>query len=216
MTVLSAAADTVHAGSGSDYVSTSAKGATIWGGSGAVNIKDCDWTQGDAITVRGGSGALNFDQSDGALTFVGGSGSATINGESGSLASQGGSGALTVSGGSAGMRFVGGTGTATLSLTPNGASVQFGAGATTVTQASYGAADLYTFTGGHAAASDLISGFRAGTDKLVLNGVSVSSESVVGRAASVVLSDGSHLTLSGVSSLAGLFGPGPAAVAHHG
>lgn len=208
-TVGSASNDAIHAGSGADTIFATGKGASIWGGSGTTAIHDDDWTSGDAITVHGGSGALTYDQGPGALTFIGGSGAAVIDGGYGSLAIRGGSGALTVSGGSRGLRFAGGAGKASIALTPGGGSVQFGAGATTVAEAGYGAADLYTFVQGHAAASDLIAGFRPGTDKLILSGVSVSSESVFGGSASIGFSDGSHVTLAGVSSLDNLFAPQP-------
>ena len=199
-TVNAVSNDLVHAGTGVDSVIATAKGATVWAGAGPDYVDFQDYKTSDGITVYGGAGALTYDQGAGALTFFGGGGSASINGEYGSLTIFGGSGSLNVQGGQAGFRFVGGSGQATIALTADGGSVQFGAGATTVSEASFGAADLYTFAAGHAAAADLITGFRAGTDQLILKGVSVASQTVYGGSDDVVLSDGSHLTLQGVTS----------------
>ena len=200
-TVYAASNDQVHAGSGADSVIVTGKGASVWGGSAATSVLFQDYVAGAGITVYGGSGALTYDQGPGALSFIGGSGSATINGEYGSLSIVGGSGSLSVKGGQAGFRFTGGSGTASIALTPGGGAVQFGGGATTVTEAGYGAADIYTFVAGHKAASDLITGFQTGTDQLVLKGVSVVSQNISNGSDAVVFSDGSRLTLQGVTSL---------------
>ena len=205
VTVNSASNDKVQAGSGATTVIVGGKDAAIWGGSGSTVVRNLDWTSGDHITIYGGTGSMNYDQGPAAMTFIGGSGDSVINGEYGALSITAGSGNISVSGGTQGLRFIGGSGNATLSLTSAGGSVQFGSGAASVTEASYGGADIYTFVGGHAAASEVISGFRAGFDKLVLNGVSVASSAIAGGSASIVLSDNSHLTLTGVTSLNQLF-----------
>jgi hypothetical protein len=200
-TVNAASNDQVRAGSGVDTVIATGSGATVWGGTDSTSVDFHDWAAGAGITVYGGSGALTYDQGSGALSFIGGSGSASINGENGSLSIFGGSGSIDAQGGQAGFHFVGGTGAATIALTPGGGAVQFGAGPTTVSEAGWGAADVYTFVAGHAAASDLITGFQVGTDRLILKGVSVASQNVLNGSDAIVFSDGSHLTLQGVTSL---------------
>ena len=196
--------DELHTGSGNDVVNSSGNGADIWLGSGASTVHDYDWTAGDHITIHGGTGSLNYDEGPGALTFIGGSGDAVLNGNWGSLFVTGGSGNITISGGGAGMHFVGGSGQAQIAMSTAGGSVQFGSGNATITQASYGVADLYTFVAGHAAASDIIDGFRVGIDQLYLAGLAVQSGMIANGSVSAVLTDGSQVTLNNVGSSSNL------------
>lgn len=204
-TVTTAGADLVHTGSGTATVTVTGNKAEIWAGTGATTVHDYDWTAGDIVTLHGGAGSVLYDQGPGTLNFIGGSGTASIDGGYGALTIQGGSGALAIKGGSLGLHYTGGSGTATIALTSGGGALTFGAGATTVTEAGWGAADLYTLTGGHAAARDLIVGFRAGTDKISLSGVTLTSQAVVSGSATLGFSDGSQLVLQGVANLSHLF-----------
>jgi hypothetical protein len=193
--------DQIHAGSGADSILAVANGATIWAGSGSLSVLDRDWTNSDMITIHGGTGALSFDGAGGAMTFIGGTGSAVINGEYGTLHVTGGTGNLTVSGGCGPTSFIAGSGVATVNLTAAGGSVAFGAGATTVNECTGGNAVSYSFLAGYAAGTDIINNFKVGTDKLVLTGVSIASEAVTGGLANIVLTNSSHITLTGVTSL---------------
>jgi Ca2+-binding RTX toxin-like protein len=196
--------DQIYGGSGADTVTVDNGGASIWCGSGNTTLAVHDWNSADKTTVYGGSGSLSAVGGTDALTFIGGSGSAVINGEYGSMYIVGGSGNLTAFGGCAATTFIGGSGNATVSLTSCGGSVQFGSGSTTITEAGWGSVDTYSFLAGQAASTDLINNFRVGTDKIILNGVSVASETVSGGSASIIFSDNSHLTLAGVTNLSHL------------
>ena len=197
--------DQIYGGSGTDTIQAIGGGVSIWCGSGATSVSVCDYVSTDTTTVYGGYGSATLSASYDALTFIGGSGSAVINGMGGSMYIVGGSGSLTVSGGGAPTTFIGGAGDATVGLSSLGGSVQFGSGTTTINAAGWGAVDSFTFLSGHAPAADLIKNFRAGTDKLILSGVTVASETVSGGSANLVFSDNSTLTLAGVTNLTHLF-----------
>ena len=169
-------ADLIRAGGGSDTINIDASNAQVSGGSGALRISDWDPAAGDVVTVHGGTGSLSYDQGPGKLVFIGGAGAATINGEYGSLNVTGGSGNLQITGGQQGMTFVAGSGTSAVTLTPNGGTVTFGSGSTSVQEANYGSANVLNFLAGHGGGTDVISGFRAGVDQLVFQGVTVASE----------------------------------------
>ena len=199
--------DMIQAGSGSDTITITAANTQIWGGSGALTVKNYDWTAGDAQTVNGGSGALTYSQSTGALSFIGGSGSAVVTGGSGSLYLTGGSGNLTASGGGAATNFNAGSGTTNLTMNAAGGRVLFGTGDTNVQVAGWGKGVLFDFVAGSGGGADLIKGFRVGTDKLVLvGGVGVQSQAVVGGSANLLLTDGTRVQLVGVTSTTQLFG----------
>jgi Ca2+-binding RTX toxin-like protein len=200
-----AGADTVHASKGMDSVAIFGANAQIYAGSANLVLVNNDSHAGDAVTVQGGAGSLTYNQGATALRFMGSSGTASINGGSGSLSITGGSGHLSVIGGNAGLTFVAGTGVSTLTLTPGGADVTFGAGATFVQEASYGSADLYRLIAGSGGGSDTIAGFRAGTDKLLLQGVAVAKESIVQGSISITLTDHTQILLAGVSNPAHIF-----------
>lgn len=211
-------ADTVQLTGGAATVNVVATGATIRAGSGTATIHQQDSHTGSAVTVYGGAGALTYDQGYDALTFYGGSGSASINATMGTVAATGGSGALSITAGSQGMTFIGGSGTANIKMgngvwwdsthAGNG-EVTFGAGITTVTQGNvggaYAGAAVYDFVAGIGGGTDIINGFRAGTDKLVLHtGINLVSKSVDAAGVHALLSDNTHLTLAGLTTTQGL------------
>ncbi len=199
--------DVIQAGSGSDTVTITAANTQVWGGVGTLTVRNYDWTAADAQTVHGGTGAVTVGAGAGTLTFIGGSGSAVVSGGSGTLYLTGGSGSLTAFGGSGPTHFVGGSGTTDLNLTPGGGEVMFGTGNTNVQVAGWGSGVLFDFVAGAGGGTDVIQGFRAGTDKLVMSGgVDVQSQAVSGGSASLLLTDGTHVQLAGVTSTAHLFG----------
>ncbi len=141
----------------------------------------------------------------GADVVRGGAGSATISINGANAQVFGGKGALTVTDGALGMRFVGGAGKASLSLWAGGGQIIFGAGNTTVYGGS-GNADTFQFIGGKGGGTDVINGFRVGVDRLVLAGVAVKSQSVGGGNANLLLTDGTHVQLAGLTNLGKVFG----------
>ncbi len=203
--VISQGTDQLHAGTGADTVALQGGACTVWGGAGTLTVLNQDASATDTQTVIGGRGAISVQQAGGALSFIGGAGAATLAGGGGQLFVTGGAGALTVTGGDAGFQITAGTGALTATLGHGGGSVTFGAGNATVQVGNWGAGDVFDFNAGHAGGTDTIGGFRAGTDSLVFNGVSVTSETVASGATRLVLSDNTHVVLSGFADTQGLF-----------
>ena len=165
----------------------------VWlGGTGAMNVTggigggyfDMTRSQGGSIqtavgatdTILLGTAATSVMTSGQDTVHVGG-GSATITARAGSVAVAGGTGKMT---------FIEGASTS---------SVAIGGGAST-----------FDFIDGSAGGALTISGFRLGTDTLHLQGYTgsgVSSEQVVGGSLRIVLTDNTHVTLTGVASTAG-------------
>jgi hypothetical protein len=205
-TITSYGADIISSGSGTSVITLAAANTRITAGAGNVTIHNRDTKTGDPQTIRGATGTLSYDQGAGALSFVGGAGMATIDGGWGSLSIVGGAGNLAITNGSGGLRFVGGSGGATIALTPGGGDVTFGAGTTSVQVAGYGAADIFRFILGHGGGTDVISGFRAGTDRIAMQGVAVASTQTTGGSTDIVLTDLTHLRLLGVTDSSHVFG----------
>ena len=140
------------------------------------------------------------------MTFIGGTGSAVVS-SGGTLYLTGGSGSLTAAGNTGPTHFIGGSGTSNLALNQAGGAITFGTGNTTVQVAHAGSGVLFDLVAGAGGADDLIKGFRVGTDKLALVGnVSVQSQSVSAGSANLLLSDGTHIQLAGVTTTSHLFG----------
>ena len=146
------------------------------------------------------------------MTFIGGAGAAVINGI-------GGEGIYNVAGGGGSTTVTGGKGTnftasmapgssALVTLTPSAGTILFGAGETTVREAGWEiGGTTYQFASGHGGGVNVIEGFMAGTDKLSLLGeVGVASTAVIAGSARMMLTDGTSLTLVGVTNTARLFG----------
>ena len=163
--------DTIRAGTGSDTVTITAANTQVWGGSGALTVRNDDLTAGDTQTVHGGLGSL------------------------------------IASGGRSLMHFIAGSGNTSLAMGTGGGEVTFGIGNTTVQVAGSGKGVLFDFVAGAGGATDLIKGFRIGTDKLVLNGgIGVQSQGISAGSVNLLLTDGTHVQLAGVTSTAHLFG----------
>src|SRR5947209_8218108 len=64
-----------------------------------------------------------------------------------------------------------------------------------------GAANTFEFIAGQGGGTDVLQGFRVGTDHLVFKGVTVTSQTVSGGVDNILLSDNTHLQLAGVSIL---------------
>ena len=203
--VCSYGTDTVQAGSGSSMVYLFGDGSSVAGGTGSLGVCVYDPNADDKHTVSGGTGDLNCFQGHGTLTFIGGSGNATLDGGSGSLLIQAGSGNLEVHGGQGGMSIIGGSGNLNVLLPAAGANVQFGSGTSEVQITGWGVGDTFSFLAGQGGGSDIISGFRAGTDALLFKGVGIASETVASGSTNLVLSDGTQVTLAGFTDTAHFF-----------
>lgn len=197
--VWSHGADSIQADSGSATVHISNDGASVAGGAGALTVDEDDWTAGHNVSVQGGSGSLVCNVSGSGLTFIGGSGDTVIHGGAGTLLVTAGSGGIAVDGGAA-LHFVAGSGIAKIAAGSQGSTVAFGSGRTTVTEAGWGAANVYQFFAGQGGGTDIINGFRPGTDKLELHGVGVADQRVIGSMNFLMLTDGSKVLLMGVTS----------------
>lgn len=196
---VSAAATHVTTGAGTDTISVYNGGGTITAGAGALTVNMDDWTDQKLVTIQGGSGTVTQGTGYGNLVFVGGTGSAKLGGLSGSETVTAGAGNISLTGGATGTVFTAGSGNATVNLTNAGGVVTFGSGATSITEAGYGQSVIFDFASGHGGGNDTITGFRAGTDHLDLQGVTMSAETITGGSALVTLSDGTHLTLAGLT-----------------
>jgi Ca2+-binding RTX toxin-like protein len=67
-----------------------------------------------------------------------------------------------------------------------------------------GGADIFEFTNGLGGASNVIEGFVPGADTISLNGFSSYSSALVNGSEVITLSDGTHIELSGISSMSGV------------
>jgi hypothetical protein len=186
----------IWANAGADTIDVYAGGGTVWGGAAAVTLSMDDWHDALVTSVVGGGGAILQAAGGGSLVFNGGSGGAVLGGVTGGETVTAGAGNITLAGGGDGTRFVAGSGDAQVTLTAAGGTVVFGAGQAVVTEAGSGGAVLYDFVAGHGGGADTIAGFRAGTDHLVFQGVTVMSSIVGGEATLLVLSDGTHVTFN--------------------
>jgi ELWxxDGT repeat protein len=179
--------------------------ASIFGGSGG----------GDSVV--GGSGTLTLVAQKGDAVF-GGSGALAVTGStSGADSIIGGAGALTVAGRGGNMLVVGGTGASDI-LTGNGAALVFSgsgnmsltggtgslqvlleSGKTTVAEGS--GPTSYDVVKGEAGGTEILNGFRPGTDTLDLFGYAGADlrMSASGGSTTLSLSDGTKIQLVGVT-----------------
>jgi Ca2+-binding RTX toxin-like protein len=67
-----------------------------------------------------------------------------------------------------------------------------------------GGADVFSFTNGLSGGSDTINGFNIGADQIDLHGYTGYTNSLVNGSEQLTLSDGTHILLSGISSLQGV------------
>ncbi len=181
-TVFGAGNDTMVGGSGNTVmVGNSSSGNAMFGANGNTTMFGS--TGND--TMVGGSGQTVMVLGGGNDLVAGGSGSATVFG-----------------GGGSDSYFATGGGTMYIMEGAGPSQVVLGAGATNVTDGS--GADVIDVTNGQAGGADLINGFKVGTDQLNLFGYAASNAQpqFSGGNAIFKLSDGTTITLVGVSSLA--------------
>lgn len=179
------------------------------GGSGDLLVGDSGH---DLILAGVGNETLT---SSGESTTGTGTGALIFGGTGASLIAAGalfdtvvaGSGATTMFGGSGALNFLdAGSGADVIVTGLHGDSVQAGSGSATVfaTQGT----NVIRFLDGHAGGTDIISGFKVGTDKLALSGYAgngaqagITNSQVTGGSTILTLADNTRITLFGVSNL---------------
>lgn len=205
--------DTLN-GVGYDQVTvTAGANATIRAG----NLTSVQETGAVVIyTIATGAHAASATISGGSASFIGGTGTplsvVTDKGASTLVTLANGTAAVTAQGSDT---IRAGTGSATVTITAANTQVWGGSGALTVRNDDLTLGDTQTVHGGFdfmagagaGGATDLIKGFRIGTDKLVLNGgIGVQSQGISAGSANLLLTDGTHVQLAGVTSTVHLFG----------
>jgi fibronectin-binding autotransporter adhesin len=205
-------------GNGSELWAGSAAQANYWGGAGsAIVIGDAGLlsVQGGAgaVTVYGGVGGTIINGTAGPSEFIAGEGASTVTAASGNLVwlagtandslvatggnetvwganslgnnvFQAGDGPCTMSGGLGNDTFLGGTGSAYL--------------------LGGGGGDVFSFTNGLAGGADTIGDYNPANDQIDLHGYSGFTNAVVGGSEVLSLTDGTKITLSGVTSMSGV------------
>src|SRR6267154_1118043 len=213
--------------SNESVVGGSAGNGTIWGGAGDTiqgGAGNVTIGGGSGDTITGGTGNYFIDAHLSNQSVVGGSGgNGTIWGGAGDPI-RGGAGNLTIGGG-AGDTIIGGSGTEFIDASLGNQSVVggsgnetiWGAAGDTIQGASGSGQALIGFAGGNQTAwddgatstgNDSIFGFsQSSNDRISLNGSTDTISNVAGSAVTsggnttITLSDGSHITLLGVSSI---------------
>ena len=181
-------------GSGTSLVYGNIGGDTIFGGSGSGL-----YVAGINATVVVGAGASTVFAAAGDRVFVEGPAPAAVTAGAGNET-------LNGSAGPGGSTFHAGSGTDTILGAAGGDTMFVGAGRATMTGGS--GADLFGVIAGQAGGTALITDFQPGMDHLLLQGFTASGvsaalaqASVSGGTTTLVLPDGTHVTLAGVSSL---------------
>jgi hypothetical protein len=191
--------DTLFGGTGSSILVAGASGMNVMVG-GAQSV------------LYGGGGPDQMFAGDGTALILAGSGANQV------LA--GGAGSATLIGGAAGATFIGGIGQS-IAVGGRGNDVFYtGAGQMTAFQGSGSdivlgqsgsstvvggsGPDIYAFVNGVAGGSEIVSGFKVGLDRISLFGYGTDpiQQSTAGGAFNILLGDGTHITLLGVSALA--------------
>ena len=201
--IWSRGSDQIRAGAGAALVRAMAGNSEVWGGSGQLTFQDWDGTAGDRQTIHGGAGTISVAGGNGDITYFGGTGTAVLDGSARNLAIRGGAGSITVANAWANStNFVGGSGSATLYIGNAGGAVTFGTGNTTVQESAWGAVN-YTATS-RSRGTQVITGFRAGTDKLHLAGTAVAGQMTDGTGTTLTTTGGARILLQGVTAPLGV------------
>ena len=186
----------VQAGTGSDTISVGSGGGNVTAGSGGNSILfGGAGGQSSAMTVL--QGTANGDQifaiGAGVVNATAGAGNETITGAGGAP------NGFSVPGSTANNTFTAGTGNDTLIAGAGNDTLQGGSG--TALMMSGTGADTFAFEDG-LASHDTVTGFKS-TDTLQLNGFNISTVPAVTSGGSTIISltDGTTITLSGVTGL---------------
>lgn len=184
--------------------------ALVIGESGMMSVEG----GAGAITVFGGTGVGRYSAQPGGSNFVVGDGPSTVTASAGNLVWLVGGANVSVASGGA---FVWGAnssgnnifqaGAAPTTLVGGMGSDLFLAGTGNATLDGGSGAETFSFTNGEAGGHDELQNFAIGRDLIALQGYAESpaailaAETVSGGSTSLVLSDGTHITLSGVTGL---------------
>ena len=190
------AASVIFTGSGTTTVFGGvAGGDIIVGGSGGFGVTA---QKGDAIF--GNSGALNVTGStSGADSIVGGAGALTVTGRGANMLVVASTSTSDIQIGNGASLIFGGTGDSTITGGNGSMELVVGSGKATVNEGNGPA--IYDLVKGSAGGSDVLNGFKPGTDKIILYGYQASQQNVVDAGGTTVLtlSDGTRIQLAGVS-----------------
>ncbi len=192
------AADVIFAGAGATQVDGGiGAGDTIVGGAGTLSVAA---NGGDAIF--GGSGHLAVTGSgSGADSIVGGSGGLAVSGTGGNMLVVAGTGASSISTGTGASLIFEGSGSSTVAGGAGSMNVVLGHGKASVTDGAGPTA--FEVIKGAASGTDMLSGFKVGTDAINLFGYSAADThiSVGGGNTLISLVDGTRITVVGVTDL---------------
>jgi glycosyl hydrolase family 16 len=196
-------AETVVGGAGAETIHAAASGGAYFGGSGGSQMFA---TGTGTLLVGAVNGDVLTSSTTGGDMLVAGAGNETLNGSAsaGVNVLYGGTGGDSVMLGAGNDSFIGGAGTATIQMGSGSAAIFAGAGAMLL---SFDALDIAARAG--QPGSDIVVGFRIGTDHLALSGsFSVMQDGSNAGMTSLTLSDGTQVHLAGVSGAAqaSLFG----------
>ena len=202
--------DALLAFGGSATVGVASSGSSIRAINEALTVHDTDGAANGQVTVRASGGSVNYDQVSGTLTFVGGASSngnnsagspvtANINAGAGNAVVSAGGGNVTLLGGAGRINFQGGTGRELVEVGSGGGTVNLGEGNVTVAGGD-GAAMLLDFTINKAGGQDVVTGFRPGTDHLVLPQSSHAATYTANSTGTLLtLADGTRVQFVGVT-----------------
>ena len=193
------AAGVIFAGSGPTTVDGGAAGGdTIVGGSGAMDVV----ANGDA--VFGTSGALNVTGSTSRSdSIVGGAGALNVTGRGGNMLVVAATSTSSIATGSGASLIVASAGATSVTGGAGSLEMLLGAGTATVTEGA-GAA-VFDVVKGAAGGTDVINGYKTGTDRIALFGYAPGDLQVTSSNGSslISLTDGTRIQIVGVTDLGG-------------
>lgn len=195
-----AASSVIFTGNGTSAVTGGAAGGdTVVGGAGSLSVAA---NKGDAIF--GNAGALNVTGSTtGADSIAGGAGALTVNGQGGNMLVVAGSTTSAINVGNGASLVFAGSGST--SVTGGAGSMEVVLGSGQVTAGEGSGAAVFDVVKGSAGGTDVLSGFRPGTDTIKLYGYQAADQQVgsSGGSTLISLSDGTKIQLVGVSDPGG-------------
>ena len=181
----------------SDVIGGTGGGDSIVGGAGSLNVSA---QNGDA--VFGGSGALSVAGSKaGADSILGGAGPLIVNGQGANMLVAAASSSSGITTGNGASLIFAGAGSTSVTGGAGSMQVVLGSGHGSFTEGSGSA--MFDAVKGAGGSSDVIDGFRPGTDRIQLFGYQPGDVKVTssGGSSMVSLSDGTTIQVAGVSDL---------------
>ena len=193
-----ATASVIFTGSGASLVyGGTAGGDTIVGGSGALDVQA---QGGDAIF--GNAGALSVTASKiGADSIVGGAGALSVNGQGANMLVVAGTTTSNIQIGNGASLVFAGSGSNSVTGGAGSLQIVLGSGSTNTREGSGPA--VYDVVRGAAGGTDVINGFKPGSDKIELFGYQPDEQQVTsaGGSSLISLADGTKIQIVGVTGL---------------